>query len=927
MGSSKKVTVGYKYYVGMHMILCHGPVDRLLRIQVDERDVWDGRLSGGQIALNQPNVFGGESREGGIQGAVDFEAGHAAQEQNSYLLSKLGSYVPSFRGVAGMVLRQIYVGMNPYLKKWSFRLQRIHTRQNGLPQWHDSKAEISGLGVGANVNETFSNTAIFESNDPAAYIVEQNSIRNSGSAAGSVSSFYKRQIPTLIIKSFSVEFLVERLSAGDSMRIAIASDNGTAWFSFNPVREAFVDALQRPMINGNHAIATDKLDVNVWYRLEVNANVSPGNLGYKITRLSDSATISTGQYPQPQEIAVSQLMFVRDQDSSPSITRFKNVLIVGAGTTGDMNPAHIIRECLTDPLWGMGYLEADIDDLSFMAAADTLYAEGFGMSLLWDTETSIEEFIKIIVKHIDASVYVDRKTGRFVLKLIRDDYNPANLLTLNESNVEKIADFNRPSIGELINSVTVTYWNSETGQNATLTVQDIALSQQQQSTVGTSVTYEGITNAHIASRVAQRDLKTLSTPLASCTIYANRAAAGLNVGDVFKLTWPVYDLTDMVMRVTGIAYGDGRSHRVRIQCVQDAFATPDSAIIVPPPIERPDTGQEPVPIARYAVFEVPYFELVQRQGQPAIDALLAGNPDMGFVGAGAARPQGAALSARIYTDMGNGYEDVSNLDFSPCAVLDEAIDQMATTFAIREVQDIEAITLGTWFQLGTELMSVESITTSSITVKRGVLDTVPASHSDGDSLIFWDEYGEADPTEYIASEQINVKLLTVTGAGRLALANAPQDTVTLDSRALRPYPPGNFKINGSYFPNAVSGPVSLSWVERNRLQQTGAVLIGFSDGTVTPETGTTYSVYAYDDSNNDLKYSNTGITGISDVIGVGFLAGVINLRVELYAVRDGYQSLQPQTHVMQWSSGENMMTFENNYTPDAGNSVQLQFTQ
>lgn len=93
MGSSKKVTVGYKYYVGMHMILCHGPVDRLLRIQVDERDVWSGSLSGGQVAINRPDIFGGESREGGIQGTVDFETGHAGQGQNSYLLSKLGSYI------------------------------------------------------------------------------------------------------------------------------------------------------------------------------------------------------------------------------------------------------------------------------------------------------------------------------------------------------------------------------------------------------------------------------------------------------------------------------------------------------------------------------------------------------------------------------------------------------------------------------------------------------------------------------------------------------------------------------------------------------------------------------------------------------------------------------------------------------------------
>src|SRR5690606_3497700 len=46
------------------------------------------------------------------------------------------------RGVVGVVLRQVYLGLNPYLKKWSFRVQRIHTRQNGLAQWYYPKAEI-----------------------------------------------------------------------------------------------------------------------------------------------------------------------------------------------------------------------------------------------------------------------------------------------------------------------------------------------------------------------------------------------------------------------------------------------------------------------------------------------------------------------------------------------------------------------------------------------------------------------------------------------------------------------------------------------------------------------------------------------------------------------------------------------------------------
>jgi hypothetical protein len=83
-----------------------------------------------------------------------------------------------------------------------------------------------------------------------------------------------------------------------------------------------------------------------------------------------------------------------------TITRYQFTQIV---QSGDMNPAHIIRECITDTSWGMGYTDADIDDTSFTAAADTLFDEEFGLSLLWSKEEKIEEFIKDIIRHIDAT--------------------------------------------------------------------------------------------------------------------------------------------------------------------------------------------------------------------------------------------------------------------------------------------------------------------------------------------------------------------------------------------------------------------------------------------------------------------------------------------------------------------------------------------
>jgi hypothetical protein len=45
--SSKKVTVGFKYYMGLHLIFCHGPVDKVTKIEVEGKTTWTGLSTGG----------------------------------------------------------------------------------------------------------------------------------------------------------------------------------------------------------------------------------------------------------------------------------------------------------------------------------------------------------------------------------------------------------------------------------------------------------------------------------------------------------------------------------------------------------------------------------------------------------------------------------------------------------------------------------------------------------------------------------------------------------------------------------------------------------------------------------------------------------------------------------------------------------------
>ena len=521
----------------------------------------------------------------------------------------------------------------------------------------------------------------------------------------------------------------------------------------------------------------------------------------------------------------------------------------------DMNPAHIIRECLTDPDWGMGYLDADIDDDSFMDAADALFYEVMGISLLWDRQVPLEDFISEILRHIDGVLYVDRMSGKFVLNLVRDDYALSSLVVLDESNISNVANASRPTIGELTNSITVNYHDANTGETGSVSVQDQALIQIQGATIGTTVQYPGFTNQNIAVRVAQRDLKALSIPLLSADITANREAGLLNVGDPFILSWPDLDVRDVVMRVQSISLGDGRDNSISITAVEDVFSlteyndtiigNPESGLWIDP------TSVDPLAASPRVVTEMPYYPLVLDRGQLAVDTLLDDESDAGFLLAAGGR-LGGELNANLMVDSGAGYIDSDTLDFSPYAALASDAWYTDTELYITGGVDLESVEVGSIAQIDDELVRVDGFGEDSngdyVSVGRGVLDTVPQQHvldSNGAPVIvFLGDFMASDEVQYTASDEVDVKMLSTLGSTILSSSDAPFDRVTMNSRAIRPYPPGDLRVNSVSYPsNAIySDGMELSWAHRDRTQQTGGSIIDYSGGDIGPEFGTIYSV-------------------------------------------------------------------------------------
>ena len=838
MGGSKYQTVGYKYFMGGMLDLCLGPIDKVLRIRADEKIAWQGSHEGGVLNIAQWNLFGGDEKEGGIGGDFNFAFGSPTQTQNAYLAARTNGLLPAYRATCAAILQRIYIGTSAYPKGMDFQLQRIFKKGiEGEAQWYSEKA-----GIG----ETLVEAA------PPNYF--------------SLSSSDITQCSNVITPSLGVT-LGSPESPPLARRIGV-SDFWTAWPPDWP------EHIEEPWL--------------IWFFVQTDSG-PPIEFQYSGATTGEARSNFLADYPGgvidlPESTFHQFYLYDPDPSGNSGSLTFTWQNLYNT-FKGDLNPAHIIREIITDLDYGMGYTDEDIDEDSFIYAADVLYDEGFGLSFFWEGDQTAEDVLKKIVQHIDASLYISRQTGKFVLKLHRGDYDSEDLPIFDVSNSDSFTDYSKNTFGELTTTVTVNYWNEETVNTATVTVSDTALAQDQGREKAEIVTFDYICNAELATRIGWRELKLKSSEFISGKLNTGKAGKQINPGDVFILNWGEYGIENIVMRCNGVTYGDGKSNKIILSCVQDIFSLPDNALFAPPVVEWEDPNQEPEEITVKKVFELPYYEMAQRLGNDAANALLDSNPDVGFVAMAAGRSQSNAQFAQMYTDNGSGFQNVGSLDFCPFAQLDgDLTDRTLETFSISNLTDSSNIEVGSIFWINNEAFKLISISETSCEAKRGCLDTVPQTHSDGDYLIFADTLSETDPTEYIASDEIDVKIAAVTSLGEMNIAYITADSLTLNSRAVRPYPPANVEFNSNHWPLIIGGEdeVAITWNERNRLTQAGGTILDFylaSD--VSAEAGVEYILRIYNENNvlcrteSSLVLTSYTYDTVTEVVDFGGTVGDI----------------------------------------------------
>ena len=853
MGSSKKVTVGYRYYMGLQFGICHGPVDAVTNISVGDRSAWDGAQSAsGSISINAPDLFGGDKREGGIVGTLDVCMGESTQAANSYLTSKMPGIVPAFRGILSMVWRGGQVtSNNPYVKPWAFRVKRILQGWSTGTAWYPEKAPIPLATCGDALTH------------PGEFYVE------AGVAYHNVT------------------------------HTAYPLPEGYGYVATGYI--GTIDAIGTNCIN-----ARNDASGSTYTYLSSVLYVQDGSLYVSARSVEAGPDVGISAVTvTPSCPAGYTGSFVENEDGSVSVACLLDTSFSHVG----MNPAHIIYECLTNSEWGMGYPTASIDATSFTAAANKLYGEGFGLSLLWSRQETIENFIQMVLDHVGGILYVKPDAATFALKLIRSDYDRGALPLYGPETLISADEYQRSAWGDTTNEITVIYTNPCTGKDAAVTVQDAANILAQGGVVAQQRRYPGICQPTMAQRVALRDLNALSTPLAKIRLSATRAAWTVFPGDVFRLTWPEYEIDDVVYRAMAVNYGTLTDGRIIIDAVEDVFGLPDNTYLVEQPAEWDDPSTNPAAAPYRALLEAPYWDLARNLSASDlayVDALS------GYLETLAVRPSSDATNYSIYARTGAAdYAEVGIGDFCPSATVVGALGKSTTAITLANDVDLDQVSSGTYAVIGDEYVLVSALdaTAGTATISRGVLDTVPADHAAGARIWFAEGWTGYSDTEYADGEALDVKLLPSTGRGQLDVSLAPANTLTFDQRQYRPYPPGNVKYAGSVspaataYPATITGDLTITWAHRDRLTQT-AYIVEQDEASIGPEAGTTYTV--------EIREGAVLVETASGISGTGYTASIsgdsVEIEVTLYAMRGGLRSWQSHVHTMTFTGDNNMLT-------------------
>ncbi|WP_019399101.1 phage tail protein [Pseudoxanthomonas sp. GW2] len=864
-GWNGRPIIGYWYKQLFHFFICRGPVDALLEFRAGDKTAWRGQLTdNGALNIAAKELWGGDKTggEGGLEGVLEVRFGRQDQLPSSYLAANLGPQQSAHRGRFSAIWQGgLWGAFSPYPKTASFKVRRILEGWEGEGGcWYPEKAVVPlGMGGLVDLGPTSDGWRYNAGDGETAWAAEN--FDDSGWDIGRMPFASAASHPYAGAGGYPLEV-------------------GTEWPLGTTIwirREFFLDATYD---------FTLQLFVDNWATVWINGTEV-------LPRSGTSLEPGVAAFLHDVEVPVGLLRFGRnviavkvEDEGSYSYAAFK-LKSVATDRVG-MNPAHILYQSITDSWMGDEPAE-DIDEASFIAAADRLYAEGFGLCTQWvPGSESVQQFQQRICNVIGASMARSPIDGRWHLDLIRPDYVLDDLPILTDDDIIEYKE-QPATLDEAVNQVIVEWFDPIAKEDrSTAPVQSLGGIRRAGGVVAEVSTYREIPVEALALRAGARDLQAKGQPQRRLEMKTTRVPWAWRPGQRFRLQAPRRGIGDMVCRVGDIDRGTLRSGAISLSAIQDVYALPDVTYVLPEPGGGGQADAAPQAAAAARLEELPYALLASMM-PPGEFAALA--PDDAYLFA-VATPAGSEIGYALHVDAGDGYTEADDTDWCATAMSVAACGRTETEISISNLRYDDEVTVGAMVLWDSEICRLDAIDrlAGTITLGRGCADTVPATHAAGSRLWILGDSIALDPTRYTGEVEVDGRLVTRTASAALDLASAPVISIQTARRQHRPYAPGRLRIDSAMPPPLVVGAFDVSWAHRDRLQQ-GGQLIDAEAASIGPEPGTTYTLRVYID--DVLDEEQAGLTGTTASVPV--LGGNGDARLEVWAVRDGLDSWQAAT--------------------------------
>jgi hypothetical protein len=313
------------------------------------------------------------------------------------------------------------------------------------------------------------------------------------------------------------------------------------------------------------------------------------------------------------------------------------------------------------------------------------------------------------------------------------------------------------------------------------------------------------------------------------------------------------------------------------------------------PVQAPDPLPQVSPVVYRKVVEPSYYDIAKYLG---VAPVLNDSPRIMAL---AQNPSPSSLYFNLQQRVppaGFAYSD-GDFDFSLRFILKTAMTKTTTSLSISGLSASASISVGSAVYVDNEILKVVSYTwgspLSTLVVKRGCADSVPEVHA-VDSVM-WNTKASAagiSSVNFANGDNVKARLIPRSVSGQLLPSLAAIDSVDIIDRASRPYPPGNFKIDGISYPDMRAGTITVSWAHRDRTVDPGVLIGTDNNANIGPESDSYYIIRMLrkDTMEEVLFY---GLTDTSFEFLGGYTGYVI---VELYSVKGSVISAQRHSHEM-----------------------------